>query len=309
MALEDAQSIQQGAEIMATLMNQGLSQDAAEEVIVNEIAAAQSAQQPQRRGRGAVSLRRGANEGNRAAAEAFLAENDAQYDFTQERTLNAAQMGEYGQTESDFQIQSADDKNIEGRDQRRLRQQVETNTDKLIKAQIEQNKGRPKIVEGIAEAGKPVGAGQPNKRDLQEAAILMDLGLAFPEKQTKVKAKKRPDGTFVRRYGRQDKKSGKEVEFKIGADSARPNEFAKPASSGAEYEAFVRLAEGLENGTVDPDAIVNPGSARPRTAAELYETMSRDIVPSLAIQREKGMTADMVIADQARVRDVYDRTN
>ena len=69
MALEDVQSISQGAEVLAQLMNQGLSRDAAEETVVSELRAAQRRKYKERNAR----------EGNRAAALEFLRQNDREF--------------------------------------------------------------------------------------------------------------------------------------------------------------------------------------------------------------------------------------
>ena len=65
MALEDVQAITDGANVIASLMNQGLSREAAEKRLTGELRAAQRQQY----------LQRQAREGNRAAAEAFLAQD------------------------------------------------------------------------------------------------------------------------------------------------------------------------------------------------------------------------------------------
>lgn len=214
----------------------------------------------------------------------------------QERVAKAAQMVEFGKDQADWQIAQADDKDFDNKADKRLRQQVKDRGDLDINVAIAQAKGKPLRIEGVAPAGQPV------PRELREAAMLQELGLAFPERKREVPYKKGKDGKRRRVFAREDRESGVLKEFRVGNDGPQGPMKIEVANAGGQEDAFKRLVAAVERGEVSLDDAVQFANHAPyprRNVGEVLDRMGLQVFPAQENQRVANEVDNVFASERA----------
>ena len=211
----------------------------------------------------------------------------------QERVGNAGQAIQFGQDQADWQVEGADDKDFGGKDRKRYEQQIKDRNDLNVNVGIQQERGKPLRIEGVAPAGRPV------PRELREAVMLQEMGLAFPERNKEVPYKKGKDGKMRRVFAREDKEEGILKEFRIGNDG--PQEISKIsiANNGAEQGAYSQLIEAVNRGELSLDAFTPDG----KRVGDLLSRMQADLYPENAVKAAKKEAAGLFKEERQNRRE------
>jgi hypothetical protein len=299
-ALKDAQdfsnSIMLGANRLAEKLAQGYSRDEAEMQLIREDRGINRQEQ----------LREARPQAGERARELMLPEErdtlasalrnegidlDNPNFGEQERVGNAARAIQFGEDQADWQIEGADDKDFGGKERKRYEQQVKDRNDLNVNVGIQQERGKPLRVEGVAPAGQPV------PRELREAVMLQEMGLAFPERNNEVPYKKGTDGKRRRVFAREDKEEGILKEFRVGNDGPQGPMRVEAANGGGQEDAFVQLAEAVNRGEISIDDAVQFADHSPyprRNVGEVLERMGLEVFPGQKLKNAKNEAGNVV---------------
>ena len=155
-----------------------------------------------------------------------------------------------------------------GRERRRLQQQIRDRQPQRLNVLLEQRKGKPlRIVDEIP-------AGTPVPEDLKETAMLQELGLATPEKNTVGYSKIGKEGQRRRNFGNVVKDSDGEIvkERLSRVKRARPTGQPQNPKDIISTDKFLTAKRGSYRGIADdgPEEIRSPQMAPQRAGNNEY---------------------------------------